>query len=1050
MPVCATCGRDNPAPARFCMWCTAPLPLASAQAHARKVVTVVFCDVVGSTPMTEELEPETVRNVMSRFFEEMRTVLERHGGSVEKYIGDAVMAVFGIPVVREDDAVRAVRAAADMRNALKALNDDLGRTLGLSIATRTGVNTGEVTISDAERGPVILGDAVNVAARFQQVAAPGDILLGRDTYRLVRDFVTVGEATSLVLKGKAEAVTAYPLVEITRTIGEGPLRARPPLVGRADELRLLRESLDQAVRDRVCRLLTVVGVAGVGKSRLAAEFGTLLGDQAINVTGRCLPYGDGITFWPVAEIVWQLAGIDTHDPPETARTKLAALLEGADEAGMIFDRVGAATGLAAGTAAMPETFWAIRRLLEWVGKKRPLVVTLDDLHRAEPTLLDLLDYLVGSSQEAPILLLCLARQDLLEERPDWLMQAPSASTMYLEPLGHGETAELIDEILQGERLDAGLRNGIAEVGGGNPLFVEEILQMLRDDGALDRKSTDSVLISVPPTIHALLGARLDRLSSDESAVIRAAAVIGNVFWWGAVLDLVAEELRPRVGSILQNLVRRELIAPDRSAFIGEDAFRFHHLLIQETAYRETPKASRADLHARFAHWLEHVSGERIGDYEEILAYHLEQAARYLVELGRADEDVDQLIDRAHVSLADAGRRALARGDMAAAANFLGRSYDVLPTGDPRRMSIAPELAEALTETADLSRAETLLEAALGSGDRGLEAHAQVVRLILKEFTEPERRSEEALQVLEGVIPVFEELGDNLGLARAWRLLGDVHWNRSRYAEADQAFERAIEHARKAGAGWEEAASLRQYTGSALYGPTPVPEVIRRCDWVTEASDNRSAEAGALRTRGVAYAMQGRFDEGRALVSQSAEILEDLGLKLRAAFVSDAAGFVETLAGDHAAAERALRAGYDTIDELGERAYLSTVSALLAHAICEQGRHEDADMFCSLAQEVGADDDITTQVLWRSARAKVLAAQGELDEALLLAREAVAMAEETDDINMQADALMDLANVVETAGGAAARGDALRRAHGLYVAKGNLASAAIAERALGTA
>ncbi|MEP6476487.1 MAG: adenylate/guanylate cyclase domain-containing protein [Actinomycetota bacterium] len=1032
------------------MWCATPFPYASTAGHARKVVTVVFCDVVGSTPLAEDLEPERVRGVLSRFFEEMRTVLERHGGSVEKYIGDAVMAVFGTPVVHEDDAVRAVRAAADMREALKALNADLERTIGLSIATRTGVNTGEVTLGDAERGPAILGDAVNTAARLQQAAPPGGILLGRDTYRLVRGSVRVGEASSLVLKGKGEAVTAYPLVELTREIAEGPPRARPPLVGRAEELRAIRVVFDEAVRDRACRLLTVVGLAGVGKSRLAAEFAASLGEEAIAVTGRCLPYGDGITFWPVAEIVWHLAGIDTHDPAETARTKLATLLEGSDEERMLFDRVAAATGLESGTAPMQETFWAIRRLLEWVGRRGPLVVTFDDLHRAEPALLDLIDYLLGSCRDVPILLLCLARQDLFEERPDWLVQAPAASTLHLEPLDHVQTDELIEEILHGETIDHGVRGRIAEVGGGNPLFLEEILQMLRDDGALDTPGAGSAAISVPPTIHALLGARLDRLSSDESAVIRAAAVIGNVFWWGAVVDLVSEDLRPRVGSILQNLVRRELIAPDRSAFVGEDAFRFHHLLIQETAYRETPKASRTELHARFARWLERVAGERIGEYEEILAYHLEQAARYHLELGHAGPDVEGLIDRAHARLADAGRRALARGDMAAAANLLDRSHDVLRAGDPRRVSIAPELAEALTETADLARAEALLQPALGTGDRGLEAHAQVVLLMLREFTEPERRSEEALQVLEGVIPVFEELGDDLGLARAWRLLGDVHWNRSSYAEADRAFERAIEHARKADASWEEAASLRQYMGSGLYGPAPVVEVIRRCDGVTRATDSPSVEAGALRTRGVAYAMQGRFDEGRALVSQSARILEDLGLKLRAVFVSDAAGFVETLAGDPAAAERVLRAGYDTIDELGERAYLSTVAAMLAHAICEQGRYEEAEMFCSLAQETGADDDITTQVLWRSARAKVLAAKGEPGEALRLARAAVAMADETDDTNMRADALIVLAGVVEAAGDVAARDDALHRAQELYLAKGNVVSAAIAERALGTA
>jgi class 3 adenylate cyclase/tetratricopeptide (TPR) repeat protein len=1044
MLVCAACGRENPAPARFCMWCATPLQLASTQ-NTRKVVTVVFCDVVGSTPMAEELDLEIVRSVMSRFFHEMTDVLERHGGSVEKYIGDAVMAVFGVPVLHEDDAVRAVRAAVDMQSALRTLNADLDRTLGLSIATRTGINTGEVTVGQGE--PSVLGDAVNVAARLQQAAPPGGILLGRDTYRLVRDFVRVGEASSLVLKGKGDAVTAYPLVELIRGVGELPPRAKPELVGRTEEVRLLRDTFEQVVRDRACRLVAVVGAAGVGKSRLAAEFEASLSGDAIAVTGRCLPYGDGITFWPVAEIVWQLAGIDTEDPAEEARAKLAILLEGADDGTMLSDRLAAATGLATGTAPMQETFWAIRRLLEWVGKERPLLVAFDDVQWAEPALLDLVDYLAGSCDDVALLLLCLARQDLLEQRADWLTQIPSASTVHLEPLTERETGELIDVMLGGERVDPGTRDRIAEVGGGNPLFVEEILHMLRDDGLLDGAIQGSVPISVPPTIHALLGARLDRLSPEERTVISAAAVIGKAFWWGAVVDLVPEDVRPRVGSILQNLVRRELIASDRSAFVGEDAFRFHHLLIQEAAYGQTPKALRADLHARFARWLTTVAGERVGEYEEILAYHFEQTARYLADLGRTGEDVDEAIDRASGDLARAGRRAFARGDMAAAANLLGRSRDVLPPDDPRRLTLAPELAEALIETGNLVLAEPLLEASVRAGDRGLEAHAQVVLLILKEFTEPEWRSQEALPVLQGVIPVFEELGDHLGLARAWRLLGDVHWNRSRYAEADRAFERAIGYAREAGASWEEAASLRQYTGSALYGPTPVPDVIRRCDWVMEATDSRSAQAGALRTRGVAYAMQGRFDEGRALVSQSAQILEDLGLRLRAAFVSDAAGVIETLAGDDAAAERALRLGYDTIDELGERAYLSTVSALLANAICAQGRYEDAEMFCSLAEEVGADDDLTTQVLWRSARAKVLAARGEIDEALRLAGAAVAMAEETDDVNMRADALMDLAEVVAVGGDTAAREQALRRAHELYVAKGNQVSAAVADRAL---
>ncbi len=1041
MPVCAACGRDNPPPARFCMWCSSPLQDSFVQGRARKTVTVVFCDVVGSTPMADRFDPEAVRTVMTRFFERMRSVLEHHGGTVEKYIGDAVMAVFGIPTLHEDDAVRAVRAAAEMRLALAALNDELEGTVGLTIATRTGVNTGEVVVDESRTGPVIVGDAVNVAARLQQSAPPGGILLGRDTYALVRDVVRVGDASALVMKGKGAPVTAFPLLELTRGVRDITLRAEPSLVGRVEELGVLNSVFDETVRGRTCRVVVVVGDAGVGKSRLASEFVRALGADVVAVTGRCLPYGEGITFWPIAEVVWQLGGIDVDDPRDAALAKLSALLEGAEDAELLFERVAAVTGLAATTAAMQETFWAIRRLLEWAGRGRPLVLVVDDLQWAEPTLLDLVGYLVRSCREAPILLLCLARNDLLEEHPDRLTQLPFASTLHLAPFGDRETTQLIDDLLDGDRLDPGLRNRIAEAGGGNPLFVEEILQMLRDYDLLDTEVPVGATMTVPPTIHALLAARLDRLSPDERTVIRAAAVIGQVFWWGAVLDLVPDDGLLDVGSVLQALVRRDLIAPDRSAFVGEDAFRFHHLLIQETAYREIPKEVRADLHARSATWLETMAGDRIGEYEAILAYHHEQAARYLSELARSGDLVDAAIDRAHASLTSAGRRALSRGDMSAAANLLGRAHDVLDPADPRRLSIAPDLGQALMETGDLARAEDLLTEAVAADDPGLQAHSRIVLLLLKESTDPLHRSEEALEVLESVMPVFEELGDDLGLARSWRLLGDVHWTRAHYAEVDRALERAIEHARRSGAHWEEAESLRSYAGSGLYGPTPILDVVSRCGWIAaESAGDRAVEAGILRTLGAAQAMQGRIDEGRELVRRARQILEDLGLPLRAAFVSEAAGLVETLAGDDAAAERELRAGYEKIGQLGERGFLSTVAALLAHAIVAQGRLDEAATFCELAAETGAEDDITTQVLWRSARAKVLAARGELEPAEKLAREAVAIAGETDDVNMHADALMDLAQGLSASGQTAERREALGRAHELYTAKGNLVSA----------
>jgi tetratricopeptide (TPR) repeat protein len=513
---------------------------------------------------------------------------------------------------------------------------------------------------------------------------------------------------------------------------------------------------------------------------------------------------------------------------------------------------------------------------------------------------------------------------------------------------------------------------------------------------------------------------------------------------------VPDGLRARVGPILQGLVRRELIEPERAVFVGEDAFGFHHILIQEAAYRQIPKGLRAELHERFANWLERTVGDRIGENEEILAYHLEQAARYRTELGRSDEHTGELIDRASAALAAVGRRARARGDISAAMSLLGRASELLSDEDPRRLALVPEFGQVLMETGELARAEDLLSDALPragrSGDRGLEANLRIVTLLLKEFTEPEHRSEEALETLGSVIPVLEELGDDLGLARAYRLLGDVHFYRSHYASADRAFEQAIERARKAGAEYEEAENLRAYAGSGLYGPAPADEVMERCAQIMEvARGNPSAEAGAIRSMGVLNAMRGRIDEGRELVRESAQLLEDHGLKLRATFVSEAIAFIETLAGDQAAAERALRDAHDEVSRLGELGYQATAAALLAHAICAQDRFEEAEEYCRIAREIGAEDDSATQVLWRSAQAKVLAARGEHAAAADLAREAVALAEETDDTNMTADTLVDLAAVLSAVGDSAERVGALRRARELYARKGNTVAADSAGR-----
>jgi len=1034
------------------MACGSPLPQPAepSSGEIRKTVTVLFCDVVGSTPLGEQLDPESVRRVMTGFYDGMRAVLERHSGAVEKYIGDAVMGVFGLPVLHEDDALRAVRAAAEMREALSQLNEELRTSFGVELQIRIGVNTGEVVVGDAASGSPVLGDAINVAARLEQTAAPGDILLGPQTYALVRDAVTVDDGRALSLKGKAEPVTGYRLLEVEPRSGRDEHQA-PAFVGRAFELAALRDAFDDSANESVCVLLTVLGAAGVGKSRLAEEFAASVAEEARVVRGRCLPYGDGITFWPVAEMVRDACGIGIDEPRDTAREKIASVLHGTDDAGLILDGVAAVAGLAQTSAGMQETFWAIRRFLEILQRGRPLVVLFDDIHWAEPVFLDLVEYLASWSRDARITLLCLARPELLELRPGWIGMEPAAHAVMLSPLAPEESAALIGNLLGTSPLDASDRDRIVEAAEGNPLFLEEMLRMLEDDGLLSNDGGvwkvvgDLSQVAVPATIQALLAARLDRLGPQERVVLGAASVIGKEFWWGAVSELCPESLRPHVGSHLQTLVRKGLISPERSTLAGEDAFRFHHILILDASYSGLPKERRAELHERFAAWAEERPGDRMPEFEAVVGYHLEQAFRYRRELGTTGPDVDRLGERAADRLAAAGRRALGRGDMAAAVSLLERATDLLASDSLERAQLLPDLSEALMETGALARADELLTEAIrvadGAGDAGLRGHATIVRLLLMESTDPKGRSEVALREIERVIPAFEELGDELGLARAYRLKADVHWTRATYSAAEDAIEHAIEHARHAGAGYEEAENLGLYVGAGVYGPRPVEQVVARCERILgETKGNRLVEAQALRSLAAMRAMEGRFDEARASVARAAAIMQDLGWSLRAAFTSETAGFVERLAGDPAACERELRGGFALIEKLGEQGFLSTVAALLAHVILDQDRTGEAQEFVAASEAAAAEDDVATHILLQSARARVLARRGMAGDAEQLSSAAVREAEGSDDVNSHADVLTHRAEVLRRAGDPAGADEALARALELYESKGNAAQA----------
>jgi class 3 adenylate cyclase/tetratricopeptide (TPR) repeat protein len=1055
MPACPRCGEHNPDRARFCLACGLPLEATGvpSRREVRKTVTVVFTDVTGSTALGERLDPESLRRVMSRYFDEMRTVLERHGGTVEKFIGDAIVAVFGIPVLHEDDALRAIRAAAEMRDALESLNEELEREWGVRIQVRTGVNTGEVVAGDPALGQsMVVGDAVNVAARLEQTAPPDSIQIGATTYRLVRDAVEVESLEPLALKGKAQAVPAYRLLHVRPGAPAFERRMDSPMVGRDREQLLLNQTFERTAEERSCHLFTVLGAAGVGKSRLAAELVSMCRMRARVHGGRCLPYGEGITFWPIVEVVREAAEITDEDSAQQGRTKIDALLEGQEDADLVAERVAQVVGLADVTTEAEEITWAVRRLFEALAETEPLVVVLDDIHWAEPTLLDLIEHVADWSRDAPILLVCLARAELLDIRPTWGGGKLNATSIHLEPLTEEQSSTLIGNLLGRAELseDAGRR--IAEAAEGNPLFVEEMLSMLIDDGLLLRDdghwvpASDLSGVSVPPTIQALLAARLDRLGPDERVVIERASVEGKVFHRGAVAELSPASERDAVAGHLQTLVRKELVRPNRPDFAGEDAFAFRHLLIRDAAYEGMPKETRADLHGRFATWLERSAGSRLAEYEEIIGYQLEQAHRYRTELGPVDERTTDLGRRAAEHLGRAGRRAFDRGDAPGATNLLQRALALLPEEDPARLGHSVDLGKALAVQGEFVRAEELLEgtveAASTLGDQTMEWRARMERLDIRIMADPGGTTmEESRTGAEHAIGLFTELGDESGLARAWHVLAMVHWNEAGSRKTQEALEEAILHARKAGDHRQEAEDLAWLLITAGWGSRPIAEALTMIHGILGRSrQHPKVEAFASISRGFLESMTGDFDHAREMVRRGRDSLQDLGFAVDAAATCHASGHVELMAGDPAAAERELRAGYDALERMGEKAYLSTTAARLAEAVYAQGRYDEAERYSRISEEAADPGDLESQMRWRAARAMALARGGQVEDAERLARDAVTLAEGTDFTDTHADMLRSLAEVLRLAGRREEAMSAEQRALAFYEAKGNVMQA----------
>ncbi len=1015
------CGERLPSGARYCPRCGAPV--VAAEPESRRTVTVLFCDVVDSTPLAERLDAEALRALLGRWFDLAEEVLRLYGGTVEKFVGDAVMAVFGLPRAHEDDALRAVLAALELRQRLAALDAELVASTGARLAIRTGVNTGPVVAGTASAGQrLVTGDAVNVAKRLEQAAAPGEILVGAATAALVRDAARLAPLPAVAAKGKSEPVAAWRVLGADRSLLGVARRLDVPLVDREAELESLEQALARCERRRTGVLVTVTGAPGIGKSRLGGEL-VRRAHGARTLVARCPAYGHAITYRPVAELLESAGG----------ELALRAALAGDPEREQVLELVRAATGTPSGATASDEIFWAIRRTLEALAAERPCVVVLDDAHWAEPTLLDLVEYLSTFAQ-APLLLVCLARPELLESRPAW-----PGERLELEPLGVADADRLLEQLGVAD----GERRRVAEAAEGNPLFLEQLSAMLADGERADER--------MPPSLQALLDERLDRLAPEERRTLVQASVIGREFSLAALRALAAETGGGALAARLLSLARKGLLRAGAGE-TPEERFRFRHALIRDAAYERLAKSERAVLHERYARWFAERARADDGGVDEIVGFHLERAHRALAELGRAGEAAP-LAAAAHARLAAAARRALAREDMPAAVKLLQRAI-ALPADTRERAALRLELIQALWELGDAAAAErevdALLEEARALADERLEAAALVERAANESITGA-GGTEAVRAAARAAIERFEtRLGEDQAFlfARAWRRIATAESKDGRYRDSAAAAEVALRHARSAGNPLEVARTVDALSTALLYGPTPVDEALRACELLlAEARGAPSLEANVLCALAGLEAMRGRGDAAREAYARAAETFDSRGLVLPRAGQTQVGVAMELLLGDPAAALREARRGYEILAAIASE---QIQAPLVAEALLELGREDEAAALVDPIEPAARPYLVAWQVRCRIVKARLAAARGDAGAATTLAAAAVELAQRTDDPTLAGDALVALADALEAAAARERAAAALVEALARYRAKGNVAAARRLEAAASVA
>jgi class 3 adenylate cyclase/tetratricopeptide (TPR) repeat protein len=925
----------------------------------RKLATVLFVDLVDSTALVRGADPEVVRRRVQTFFDRVSHCVTTHGGIVEKFAGDAVMAAFGIPQAHEDDAERAVRAGLAILDAVEELE----------LQARVGVESGEVVADDAE-ATFATGEAVTLAARLEQAAEPGQLVLGPAAHRLTLGRVEVEDLGPIELKGLDKPLWAWRAVGTSGSGGARPRTLEAPLVGRDAELELLSNTYDRALRDRRAHLFTIYGEPGVGKSRLAREFVEGL-EGATVLPGRSLPYGEGVTYWPLAEMVKCAAGIADDDPLDVAIEKLRAFCE--DEA--VADLLGLASGVLEAVqseSSAQEIAWAAREWAQRVALEQPLVLVFEDIHWAEEPLLELIEHLATWVREAPLLLVCLARPELLDLRPDWGGGRVRATSIELEALRRDESEQLVDALLEDGELTEEARQELLDKTDGNPLYVEETMRMLAEEGI---QSVDRI----PDTLQALIAARIDRLPAPAKALLQRAAVIGRIFWEDAVLRLSPE--LESVEEVLDDLLLRDFVVPEpRSSIRAENAYKFKHVLIREVAYTGLSKSARAEYHRAFAEWLKERAGDEL---LEIRAYHLDHAAKLIAELEGSVPI--ELQHEAAEALTEAGLRAFAREANRTARHLFVRSVELEPT--LRRRYLAARAADRLSDLPAVAREmEEVLAAAIGEGDkwtqgRALVTLAEAVLLRGADVQAAEQMIDEALEVFEP--------DDLTGRFRALRASASIAWARGDLAKEEQMMLEGLELARQAGRkDFESEASdeLASVYLARLELDRAAP-LVQQAILLAEQSGSAEARGRALRFAGQLHLQRGELEDAAAALEGAREHLSEAGAAWALGRTLNFAARVARQQGDLTRSERLFRESIRLLATLEDRATLCESQRSLAELLLAEGRVDEAERLALAARETVGPHDVTSLATTAMSLGLVRAAQGNDEEAEELLREA---------------------------------------------------------------